>query len=236
MVKNPPVTWETQVRSLGREAPLEEGMATHSSTLAGRIPWTEEPGGLQSVGSQRGRHDWATNTCEHTPQSYFSFLKFLGCSYSLFFHANFTVSFLVSIASSRYFYEVCFMFIDSLRQKWQLYDDEIFCLRTRYVTPVIQIIDLSLCSIFSFLPWDFSYFSLSIFLGVAFPLVSVINGIFSLIYSVCLLFLHRENIDFFFPDYLYQTTKEKILVDSYCCLNDSLRFVYIIINNHGFLF
>ena len=63
---------------------------------------------------------------------------------------------------------------------------------------LIQIIDfVSLHSIFSFLPWDFSYFSLSIFLGVAFTLVSVTNGIFCLIYSICLLFLHRENIDFF---------------------------------------
>ena len=43
---------------LGREAPLEEGRATHSSILAWRIPWTEEPGGLQSLGSQRVRHDW----------------------------------------------------------------------------------------------------------------------------------------------------------------------------------
>ena len=56
MVKNLPVTWETQVRSLGQEAPLEKGMATHC-TLAWRIPRTEEPGGLQSMGSQRGRHD-----------------------------------------------------------------------------------------------------------------------------------------------------------------------------------
>ena len=46
---------ETRVRSLGREDPLEEGMATHSSILAWRIPWTEEPGGLQSMGSQRVR-------------------------------------------------------------------------------------------------------------------------------------------------------------------------------------
>jgi len=48
---------ETQVPSLGQEDPLEEGMATHSSILAWRIPWTEEPGGMQSVGSQRFRHD-----------------------------------------------------------------------------------------------------------------------------------------------------------------------------------
>ena len=46
-----------QVRSLGQEDPLEEGMGTHSSILAWRIPWTEESGGLQSTGSQRVRHD-----------------------------------------------------------------------------------------------------------------------------------------------------------------------------------
>ena len=48
-VKNPPAMQETQVQSLGWEDPLEEGMATHSSILAWRIPWTEEPGGLQSI-------------------------------------------------------------------------------------------------------------------------------------------------------------------------------------------
>ena len=48
---------ETQVRFLGREDPLEKGMATHSSILAWKIPWTEEPGGLQSMGSQRVRYD-----------------------------------------------------------------------------------------------------------------------------------------------------------------------------------
>ena len=53
---------ETQVQTLGREDPLEKGMATHSSILAWEIPWTEEPGGLQSMGSQRIGHDWATNT------------------------------------------------------------------------------------------------------------------------------------------------------------------------------
>ena len=47
MVKNPPAMWETWVRSLGREDALEKGMATHSSILAWRIPWAEEPGGLQ---------------------------------------------------------------------------------------------------------------------------------------------------------------------------------------------
>ena len=53
MVKNLPAMWETWVRSLVWEDPLEEGMATHTSVLAWRIPWTEEPGGLQSMGSQR---------------------------------------------------------------------------------------------------------------------------------------------------------------------------------------
>ena len=50
-VKNPLAIQETRVRSLGREDPLEEGIATHSSILAWRIPWTEEPGSLQSIGS-----------------------------------------------------------------------------------------------------------------------------------------------------------------------------------------
>ena len=49
--------WEAWVRSLGREDPLEKEMATHSSILAWRIPWMEEPGGLQSTGSQRVRHN-----------------------------------------------------------------------------------------------------------------------------------------------------------------------------------
>ena len=57
MVKNLPAMQETRVRSLGREDPLEEGMAAHSSVLAWRIPRTEEPGGLQSTGSQRVGHD-----------------------------------------------------------------------------------------------------------------------------------------------------------------------------------
>ena len=57
MVKNLPAMWETQVQSLGQEDPLEKGMATHSSILAGRIPWAEEPGGLQSIESQRVGHD-----------------------------------------------------------------------------------------------------------------------------------------------------------------------------------
>ena len=57
LVKNPPAMWETWIRSLGWEDPLEKGKATHSSILAWRIPWT-----IQSMGSQRVRHDWMTFT------------------------------------------------------------------------------------------------------------------------------------------------------------------------------
>ena len=57
MVKNLPALQETQVRSLGWEDPLEKEMVTHSSSLAWRIPWTEEPGSLQSMGLQRVGHD-----------------------------------------------------------------------------------------------------------------------------------------------------------------------------------
>ena len=55
-VKNLPAMQETQVRSLNREDPLEEGMATHSSILVWRVPWTEEPSRLQSIGSHRVEH------------------------------------------------------------------------------------------------------------------------------------------------------------------------------------
>ena len=60
MVKNLPAMQETWIQSLGWEDALEEGMATHSSILAWRIPWTEKPGGLQCMGLQRVRQDLAT--------------------------------------------------------------------------------------------------------------------------------------------------------------------------------
>ena len=62
-VKNLPAMQETWVRSLGQEDPLEKGMATHTSILAWKIPWTEEPGGLQPIASQRVGHKSA---CTHT--------------------------------------------------------------------------------------------------------------------------------------------------------------------------
>ena len=60
----------------GWEDPLEEGMATHTSILAWRIPWTEEPGGLQSVGSQRLRHDWSDSSGTHNFLVYLSFVLY----------------------------------------------------------------------------------------------------------------------------------------------------------------
>ena len=61
IVKNLSAMWETSIQSLGCKDPLEEGIATHSNILAWRFPWTEEPGGLQSMGSQRVGHDWVIN-------------------------------------------------------------------------------------------------------------------------------------------------------------------------------
>ena len=72
VVKNLPAMKETQFWFLGQEDPLEMETATHSSILAWRIPWTEEPGRLQSVGSQRAGHDWVTKT--HTC-NYFKILS-----------------------------------------------------------------------------------------------------------------------------------------------------------------
>ena len=62
LIKNLPTMQETRVRSLGQENALEKEMAAHSSILPWRIPWTEEPGGLQSMGSQRVAHGLATFT------------------------------------------------------------------------------------------------------------------------------------------------------------------------------
>ena len=78
VVKNLPAMWETWVRSLGQEDPLEKEVATHSIILAWRILWTGEPGGLQLVGSQRVRHYWASNT-----HSSFSYLLLLFLPYSI---------------------------------------------------------------------------------------------------------------------------------------------------------
>ena len=75
-VKNSPMMQETWVWSPGQEDPLEKGMATHSSILAWRIPWIEEPGRLQSTGSQRVGHDWVTNTFTFKSYQMLCSLKF----------------------------------------------------------------------------------------------------------------------------------------------------------------
>ena len=82
MVKRLSTMWETQVQSPGWEDPLEKEMAIHSSTIALKIPWTEEPGRLQSVESQRVRHDWATSV-HFTSDTYF--IEFSSIS-DFFFH------------------------------------------------------------------------------------------------------------------------------------------------------
>ena len=66
-VKSLPALWESNVLSLAWEGPLEKEMATHSSILAWQIPWTEEACGLQSMGSQRVRHNWVTNIWTKVP-------------------------------------------------------------------------------------------------------------------------------------------------------------------------
>ena len=73
LVKNPPAMQESWVPSLGWEDPLEKEMATHSSILALRILWTEEPGGLQSMGLQRVRHN---RVAKHTHDSHHPYVAF----------------------------------------------------------------------------------------------------------------------------------------------------------------
>ena len=86
MVKHLPTIQETRVQSLGEEDPLENEMAPHSSTLAWKIPWTEEPGRLQPMGSQRVGHDWATSLMCQTPiRSFKTCIEVVSCFKSVFF-------------------------------------------------------------------------------------------------------------------------------------------------------
>ena len=77
-VKRLPTMQETRVWPLGQEDPLEKEMATHSSTLAWEVPWMEEPGGLQSMGSQRVRHDWVTSLSQCQ-----GLFQWVGCLYQV---------------------------------------------------------------------------------------------------------------------------------------------------------
>ena len=97
MVKRLPAMWETQAQLLDQENPLEKGMSTHSSILAWRIPWTEEPVGLQSMGSQRVRNDLASeHACMQGKRKFFFFFlressekltqhRYIGCPHVLWF-------------------------------------------------------------------------------------------------------------------------------------------------------
>ena len=93
---------ETWVWSLGREDPLEEGMATHFHILAWRIPWTEEPGGLQSIGLQRIRHDWVTNafTFHLSIHPSIHLYLYIYVYLYLFIHPSLSVSIYLSVAIS----------------------------------------------------------------------------------------------------------------------------------------
>ena len=96
MGKNLPAGQETQVWSLGREDPLEKEMATHSSILAWKIPWTEEPGRLWSMVSKRVRHDWATSLSLTSISSVIHWLfssVLSSCQFFFFFFNNFFLQF-----------------------------------------------------------------------------------------------------------------------------------------------
>ena len=108
MLKNPPAVQETRVWSLSWEDSLEKGMATHSSILAWRIPWTEEPGGLGSMGSRRVGHNWATNTFPFTLLAAtlsicFPFNKTLKCTLSVHAVSNPSLPILFGISSNQLF-------------------------------------------------------------------------------------------------------------------------------------
>ena len=81
--KNLSAMQETQIQSLGQEDPLEMEMAIHFSILAWRIPWTEEPGRLQSMGLQRVGHDWVNNTLRINPCSHWKLCLFYSVSFSV---------------------------------------------------------------------------------------------------------------------------------------------------------
>ena len=106
MVKNLPAMQKTWVWFLGWENPLEKGMATHSSILAWRIPWTEESGRLQSMGWQRVRHDSAINTF-HIPQPLLHVLLIFQTSSFQYFWLNIYRIHLQNMYLSIYYIDTC---------------------------------------------------------------------------------------------------------------------------------
>ena len=109
-LKRLPAMWETWVWSLGQKDPLEKEMATHSSILAWRIPWMEEPGGLQSMGLQRVGHNWATSlslslSFHHTKFEYLGLTgisKIFLCCMGFYSSINIFFSILFTIVLSYY--------------------------------------------------------------------------------------------------------------------------------------
>ena len=138
--------WETWIRSLGREDPLEKGTATHSSILAWKIPWTEEPGRLQSTGSQRVRHDWATSLHfhrvfdvvskrHHQTKIGFEFFFVMGVKIRVFFFLHmdrrlFCNHFLRGVKKNTVFaplYCLCFLVKDQLTVFMWVFLSSLFC-------------------------------------------------------------------------------------------------------------
>ena len=112
-IKNLPPMQETQVQLLGGQDPLEEGMATHSSILAWRIPWIVEPGGRATVHGYTKRHDWATHTLTRAPASsqtlnshipvllsYFTLISIVSPASCIFTTAGFALAIITSYLDS----------------------------------------------------------------------------------------------------------------------------------------
>ena len=112
MVKNPPAMQEIWVQSLGWEYPLEEGMATHSSSLAWRIPWTEEPGGLQSMGCKsQTRLTWAESDMPERLSTHTKFMLSLTnnivCSHRPPPHMSYSLTFHVGSQNKDWQHRLC---------------------------------------------------------------------------------------------------------------------------------
>ena len=110
MVKNPPAMQETWVRSLGQKDPLEKGMEIHSGILAWRIPWTEEPDGLQSMGSQRVGHHWVTFTITNPVWSHLNLSHLKSAYFLIRSHPD-----ILRVQKEQEFGEILFILIPGLR-------------------------------------------------------------------------------------------------------------------------